>query len=219
MRSRCMCIGIFIIADIFSTPHDCELLFMPAHQGGLLLNNLLLFTSTRSNNIMDSSAVPVKSAEGQDTQQRQVNSAVGNVEEATTLHPAAAVFRDEILGCVSESSKTVETSNARFRHIIGVVQEVKLACHTVSYRLERGEEGNVIYVDRHQTYTVKHKLRQDSIMALDDEERLVLPIEDAPAHPVEDCGVIGCIEFVGGSDFRILSSVWLLCQRHGKGDH
>lgn len=32
-------------------------------------------------------------------------------------------------------------------------------------------------------------------MTVDDEERLLLPIEDAPAHPVdvEDCGSIGCV--------------------------
>jgi hypothetical protein len=152
---------------------------------------------------MNSSAVPLKSTDVQDIQQRQVNSAAGIVEEAATLHPAAAVFRDEILGNVRESSKTLETSNARFRHITGLVQEVKLACHTVSYRRgeeERGEEVNVIHVDRHQTFTVKQKLSRDST-ALDGEERLVLPIEDAPAQPVEDCGVIGCIEFVGGVTF------------------
>jgi len=152
---------------------------------------------------MDSSAVPLKSTDVQDTQQQQVHSGAGNVEEAATLHPAAAVFRDEILGNVRESSKTLETSNALFRHITGLVQEVKLACHTVSYRRgeeERGEEVNVIHVDRHQTFTVKQKLSRDST-ALDGEERLVLPIEDAPAQPVEDCGVIGCIEFVGGVTF------------------
>ena len=71
---------------------------------------------------MDSSVVTLQSAEGQDTQQRPVNSAVGNEEEGSTLHPAAAVFRDEILGNVSESSKTLETSNECFRHITGLVQ-------------------------------------------------------------------------------------------------
>jgi hypothetical protein len=148
---------------------------------------------------MDSSAVPLKSTYGQDMiQQRQVNSAVGigNVEEAATLHPAAAVFRDEILGNVRESNNTLEKSNARFRHITGLIQEVKLACHTVSYRRE--EQENHFHIENHQTFTVKHQLRQGSIMTLDDEEGFVLPIEDAPAHPVEDCGVIGCIEFVGG---------------------
>ena len=75
---------------------------------------------------MDGSVVPLKSTDGQDIQQRQATSAVGIVEAATTLHPAAAVFRDEILGNVGDKNKTLEANNMRFRHLANLIQEVKL---------------------------------------------------------------------------------------------
>lgn len=76
---------------------------------------------------MDSSAVPLKSTDGQDIQQRQATSAVGIVEEAaSSLHLAAAVFRDEILGNVGDRNKTHEVNNVRFRHLANLIQEVKL---------------------------------------------------------------------------------------------
>eukprot|EP00986_Skeletonema_menzelii_P014159 scaffold9037_cov150-Skeletonema_menzelii.AAC.6 len=73
------------------------------------------------------------------------------------------------------------------------MQKVVLAFHTKSSR--QGEQENVRYVEHHETFKVKHRLSQGSIMTVDDEERLLLPIEDAPAHPVdvEDCGSIGCV--------------------------
>ena len=73
---------------------------------------------------MDNSAPP-KSKDVQDTQQRQVHSAAVIFEEAaSTLHPAAAVFRDEILDDVGEKNKTLEVNNARFRHLANLIQEV-----------------------------------------------------------------------------------------------
>ena len=67
---------------------------------------------------MDSSAVPLKSTDMQDTQQRQVKNAAGIFEEAaSTLHPAAAVFRDEILDDVGERNKTLEANN----HVSGIL--------------------------------------------------------------------------------------------------
>ena len=157
-------------------------------------------SSTISNSIMDSSAVPLKSTDVQDTQQQQVHSGAGNVEEAATLHPAAAVFRDEILGNVGESNNTLEMNNARFRHITGLIQEVKLAFHTVS---SRQEPAFHFHIEHHETFNVMQKLSQGSIMAVDDEERLVLHIEYAPAHPVEDCGAIGYVQLCsGGMNFE-----------------
>jgi hypothetical protein len=146
---------------------------------------------------MDSSAVPLKSTDGQDIQQRQAtNSGGGIVEEAaSTLHPAAAVFRDEILGNIGESNKTLEVNNACFRHLANLIQEVKLAFHTVS---SRQEPAFHFHIEHHETFNVQHQLSQGSITAVDDEERLVLHIEDAPAHPVEDCGAIGYVRLCSG---------------------
>jgi hypothetical protein len=118
------------------------------------------------------------------------------------LHPAAAVFRDELLGNVRESNNTLETSNARFRNLANLVQDIKLSFYTASPRRE--EQENPFHIEYQETFNVKHKLPRGSIVTtLDDEERLVLPIEDAPAHPVEDCGAIGCVKLymAGGVPF------------------
>ena len=142
----------------------------------------------------------------QDTQtqpgpQRQIDAAavgISIVETATTLHPAAAVFRDEILGNAGARIKALEKNNARIRHLADLIQEVGLAFYTKSTRRGQGEheDNDAIYVEHKETFTVKHQLSQGSIEAFDDEEeRLVLPIKDAPAHPLEDCGSIGSVRF------------------------
>ena len=78
---------------------------------------------------MDSSAVPLKSTDVQDTQQQHVHSGAGGIveEAASTLHPAAAVFRDEILGNVGDRNKTLEVNNARFRHLGNLIQDIELS--------------------------------------------------------------------------------------------
>ncbi len=150
---------------------------------------------------MDSSAP--KSIDGQDIQQRQAtNSAGGIVEEAArTLHPAAAVFRDEILGNVGDRNKTLEANNARFRNLANLIQDVELSFCTRSSR--RGEEDNVTYIEHHETFNVTQNLSRGSVKTLNNEERLVLPIDDVPAHPVEDSGAIGCVKLymAGGVSF------------------
>ena len=120
------------------------------------------------------------------------------VEAANTLHPAAAVFRDEILGNVGARNKALEENNARIRHLVDLIQEVELEFYTKSSREGQGEheDNDTIYVEHKQTFTVKHQLSQGSIKAFAEEERLVLPIEDAPAHPLEDCGSIGSVDFM-----------------------
>ena len=140
----------------------------------------------------------------QDIQQRQATSAGGIVEEAaSTLHPAAAVFRDEILGNVGDRNKALEVKNARFRHLANLIQDIKLSFYTASSR--RGEEENVSYIEHHETFNVMQKLSRGSIItALYDTEMLVLPIiDDPPAHPVEDCGAIGRVTLymAGGVSF------------------
>lgn len=118
---------------------------------------------------------------------------------STLLHPAAAVFRDEILGDVGDRNKTLEVNNARFRHLANVIHDIELSFYTASFR--RGEQENHFHIEHHETFTVKQKLSRGSIITtLNDEHRLVLPIEDAPAHPVEDCGAIGCVELYMAGD-------------------
>ena len=119
------------------------------------------------------------------------------VEAATTLHPAAAVFRDKILGNVGARNEALEENNARIRHLVDLIQEVELAFHTKSSHQGQGEheDNDTIYVEHKQTFTVKHQLSQGSIEAFD-EERLVLSIENAPAHPLEDGGSIGSVDFM-----------------------
>ena len=129
---------------------------------------------------------------------RQVDAAAvvtSIVEAVPSLHPAAAVFRDEILGNVGARNKALEENNARIRHLVDLIQAVKLAFHTKTCHRGQGEHGdnNNIYVKYHKTFTVKHQLSQGSIEAFDEEERLVLLIEGAPAHPLEDCGSIGSV--------------------------
>ena len=134
----------------------------------------------------------------QDTQ-RQVDAAAvgtGIVEAAPSLHPAAAVFRDEILGNVGARNKALEENNARIRHLVDLIQKVELAFHTTSTSRGQGEQENIIYTDHHETFRVKHQLSDGSIEAFDEEERLVLPIKDAPAQPVEDCGSIGFVRLM-----------------------
>ena len=139
--------------------------------------------------MVDNSDSKSKDLQEQDTLQRQLHADTdaGGIVEAA----AAVVFRDEILGNVRERNKALEENNARIRHLAGLMQKVVLAFHTKSSR--QGEQENVRYVEHHETFKVKHRLSQGSIMTVDDEDRLVLPIEDAPAHPVEDCGSIGCV--------------------------
>ena len=148
----------------------------------------------------------------QDIQQRQATSAGGIVEEAaSTLHPAAAVFRDEILGNVGESNKTLEANNARFRHLANLIQEVKLVFNTISYN--QGEHiddliRNSVDFERHETLNVNHQLSRGSIITTLDGERLVLPIEDAPAHPILDNGAIGLVYmYLGGIPFGMFPDV------------
>lgn len=110
---------------------------------------------------MDSSAP--KSTDGQDIQHRQATSADGIVEEAArTLHPAAAVFRDEILGNVGDKNKTLEAYNARFRHLGNLIQDIELSFYTASSR--RGEQENHFHIEHHETFNVKHKIGQGNII-------------------------------------------------------
>ena len=147
------------------------------------------------------SSGPNSTDDVQDTQpQRQVDAAAvgsGIVEAAPTLHPAAAVFRDKILGNVGARIKALEKNNARIRHLVDLIQEVELVFHTTSTSRGQGEQENVTRITYHETLKLKNKLSRGSIEAFDDEEeRLVLPIEDAPAQPVEDCGSIGFVDFM-----------------------
>ena len=142
------------------------------------------------------SAVLVQDIDTHTQNLRQVDAAVtGIAEAAPSLHPAAAVFRDEILGNVGARIKALEKNNARIRHLANLIQDVELAFHTKSTRRGQGEheDNDTIYVRHHETFMIKHQLSRGSIEAYDGEERLVLPIDDAPAQPVEDCGSIGFV--------------------------
>ena len=128
----------------------------------------------------------------------------GQHRQQAGLHPAAAVFRDELLGNVCIRNNALEKNNARFRNLANLVQDIKLSFYMASPRRE--EQENPFHIEYHETFNVKHKLPRGSIVTTlddDDEERLVLPIEDAPAHPVEDCGAIGCVTLymAGGVPF------------------
>ena len=162
-----------------------------------------VFEQSAITTMVVNSAGPNLKDDMQDTNQphQQVDSdAVSNgiVEAALTLHPAAAVFRDEILGNVGARNKALEENNARIRHLVDLIQEVELGFYTRSSRRGQGghENNRTIYVELHETFKLKHQLNRGGFKAFDNEERLVLPIDDSPAHPLEDCGYFGSVNFM-----------------------
>lgn len=118
--------------------------------------------------------------------QRQQVKAV-SVFDPFTLHPAAAVFCNEILGSIGDENKALEKENERFSQLPDRIQDVNLAFYTTSFR----QEGDTFYHTYHETINVKDQLRRGNIVVVDESERLVLTINDAPAHPVEDNGRMG----------------------------
>lgn len=113
--------------------------------------------------------------------------------EELILHPAAAIVRDEVLAGVSDENTALEDENSRFRHLRDSVQKLDITFFTPMFQPGQGSIAG--FITYHQTMQVKTLLSYGNVVLVDDEddERLVIPINDAGAHPIDDCGVVGLI--------------------------
>ena len=53
-------------------------------------------------------------------------SVASRADPGEQLHPAAAVFRDEVLSGLGKEMKEMETENARFRHLKDLIQKIEI---------------------------------------------------------------------------------------------
>jgi hypothetical protein len=199
-----MCIGTLILAK-FSVPYDrLRCLFNKTKRQ---VDPLMLFIchsgyySTEQN--MNNSATKHRAGEDGQVNQRLSDTIIldaaedASVEELT-LHRAAAVFRNEVLAGVGDENKALEEEISRFGHLRDCVQEVEITFSAVSFRRQYSEEigRSVNHMIYEKTMSVKKHLHQGSIVHVDDKEWLVIPINNAPAHPIADCGTVGDISGV-----------------------
>ncbi len=120
--------------------------------------------------------------------------AVADTLEAVTvdelvLHPAAAIFRDETLAGVGDENAGLEDNNSRFRHLPDFSQQLDITFSTSSCELRE----RVHTITYHKTMCVQTHLSHGSVELVDGNERLVIPINEANAHPIDDWGTIGNI--------------------------
>jgi hypothetical protein len=106
------------------------------------------------------------------------------------LHPASTVFHNEVLGRVGEEMKALVEENSRFRHLQDFVQKVDMRFLTpaVTWLTTEAQHNKIISATTH--------LSRGAVDVSDGQERLVIPIENASAHPISDHGVIGRISVV-----------------------
>mmetsp|Transcript_16062 Transcript_16062/g.25007 ORF Transcript_16062/g.25007 Transcript_16062/m.25007 type:complete len:490 (+) Transcript_16062:108-1577(+) len=105
------------------------------------------------------------------------------------LHPAAAIFRNETLAGIGDENAALENNNSRFRHLPDFSQKLDIAFSTASSEFREG----VRFITYHQNICVQTQLSHGSVVLVDGNERLVIPVNDANAHPIDDCGTIGNI--------------------------
>eukprot|EP00985_Skeletonema_marinoi_P012843 scaffold6275_cov121-Skeletonema_marinoi.AAC.5 len=110
--------------------------------------------------------------------------------EELALHPAAAIFRNEALAGVGDENAALEEENSRFRHLRDCIQKLDITFSTAS---SERQGPNEILIHYHETMRVETLLSNGSVVLVDDSERLVIPINDASAHPIDDCGTLGDI--------------------------
>ena len=53
-------------------------------------------------------------------------SVASRADPGEQLHPAAAVFRDEVLSGLGEEIKEMERENARFGHLKDLIQKIEI---------------------------------------------------------------------------------------------
>ncbi len=120
--------------------------------------------------------------------------AVADTFEAVTveeliLHPAAAIFRDETLAGIGDENTALEDNNSRLRHLPYLSQKLDITFSTASSEVRDRE----IYITHHETMRLRTHLSHGNVELVDGNEKLVFPINDANAHPIDDCGTIGDI--------------------------
>ena len=121
-------------------------------------------------------------------------------EHNATLHAAAAIFRDEVLAGVGEENKALEDECSHLARLCNSIQEVKTSFYTSSvYRRPTiGGGGYTTIAEHHETFNVKTQVSDGVLEYAGGEIRLVIPIQNAPAHPVDDSGTFGSVKVVLG---------------------
>ena len=126
--------------------------------------------------------------------QHEIDTVVETAKDAAVkqliLHPAAAIFRNEALAGVGDENAALEEENSRFRHLRDISQKLDITFSTAS---SERQGPNEILIHYHETMRVETLLSNGSVVLVDDSERLVIPINDASAHPIDDCGTLGDI--------------------------
>jgi len=126
--------------------------------------------------------------------QHEIDTVVETAKDAAVkqliLHPAAAIFRNEALAGVGDENAALEEENSRFRHLRDISQKLDITFSTAS---SERQGPNEILIHYHETMRVETLLSNGSVVLVDDSERLVIPINDASAHPIDDCGTFGNI--------------------------
>ena len=118
-----------------------------------------------------------------------------DADDELSLHPAAAVFRNEVLAGVGDDNRALEKRNSYVRHLRDFIQEIDITFYTDTYHTRPGDatSGGRSYsqVTSHKSFNVKSHLSQGSFKYVNDEERLVVPIKNTNSHPVDDSGDLG----------------------------
>eukprot|EP00984_Skeletonema_dohrnii_P002366 scaffold821_cov123-Skeletonema_dohrnii-CCMP3373.AAC.6 len=146
---------------------------------------------------MSSSVSKARDARDGRVSQRQhaIDTAVDTAKDAAVeglaLHPAAAIFRNEALAGVGDENAVLEVENSRFRHLRDISQKLDITFSTASSESRPGT--NAIFVNYHESMRVRTLLGNGIVALIDGNEELVIPINDASAHPIDDCGTFGNI--------------------------
>ena len=148
-------------------------------------------------NIMGCSVSKAKDVGDERVSQRQhglgivANTAKEAAAEELILHPAASIFRDEVLAGIGKENAALKHGNSHFRHLRECIQKLNITFSTpTSQPVQVSIAGVITY---HQTMKIKPLLSHGSAVVIDDEERLLIPISAADAHPIDDCGVVGVV--------------------------
>jgi len=192
-----MCIGILCIGK-FSIPYDCAAVPQPnktARSTSCFLPKKC--NIIQQNKLMSSSVSKARDARDGRVSQRQhaIDTAVDTAKDAAVeglaLHPAAAIFRNEALAGVGDENAVLEVENSRFRHLRDISQKLDITFSTASSESRPGT--NAIFVNYHESMRVRTLLGNGIVALIDGNEELVIPINDASAHPIDDCGTFGNI--------------------------
>ena len=111
------------------------------------------------------------------------------VNEESPFHPAADIFLSGVMNEVSNENKTLEERNSCIRHLSTFIQELNITFNSSS--LESHPEYSMII--HRKTVSSSALLSCGSLDLVNDDERFVVPINEAPAHPVDDSGTFGPI--------------------------